>query len=141
VSDSQEVSALLARAATLLNAAGIVLWMKSDGGHELAPAAATGYDDRLVARLGRLSRDADNVTAAAFREASARISVARGGAAAALAVPLLSPTGPVGVLSAEIRDVPEVDTQRQALAAILAAQLSMLLGAPATEALKHGTTE
>ena len=128
VSDSQEVSALLARAATLLNAAGIVVWMKSDGSQELAPAASTGYDDRLVSRMGTISRDADNVTAAAFREASPKISAARGDASAALAVPLLSPAGPVGVLSAEIREVAEVDAQRQALAAILAAQLSMLLG-------------
>jgi hypothetical protein len=130
VSDSQEVSALLTRAATLLNAAGIVLWLKSNGGQELAAAASTGYDDRIVARLGTISREADNVTAAAFREASARTTAARGGTPAAMAVPLVSPAGPVGVLSAEIREVAEVDPQRQALAVILAAQLSMLLGGP-----------
>jgi hypothetical protein len=142
VSDSQEVSALLTRAATLLNAAGIVVWMNSNGGRELAAAASTGYDDRIVARLGTISREADNVTAAAFREASARMTAARGDTPAAMAVPLVSPTGPVGVLSAEIRDVAEVDPQRQALAAILAAQLSMLLGgsAGAGRAGDAGTT-
>jgi hypothetical protein len=141
VSDSQEVSALLARAASLLNASGIVLWMASEGGRELAPAASTGYDDRLVSRIGTISRDADNLTANAFRDAVARTSAARGDSASALAVPLLTPAGPVGVLSAELRDT-AVDPQRQAIATILSAQLSMLLGSgPATEARKHGTDE
>jgi hypothetical protein len=129
VSDSHEVSALLARAASLLNASGIVLWMTANGDGELAPAASTGYDERLVARLGKISRDADNVTAAAYRDAAPKTSAARGDASAALAIPLLTPGGPVGVLSAEIREASDVDAQRQALATILAAQLSMLLGA------------
>jgi hypothetical protein len=141
VSDSQDVAALLARAAGLLHASGIVLWMASEGGHELAPAAAAGYDDRLLSRMGTISREADNLTAAAFRDAVVKISPSRGDAAAALAVPLITPAGPAGVLSAELRDA-GVDPPRQAIATILAAQLSMLLGSvPATESRKHGTDD
>jgi hypothetical protein len=142
VADSQEIPTLLARAAALLNASGLVVWMASEGGLELCPAVTTGYDDRLIALMGTISREADNVTAAAFRDGLARTSAARPNASAALAVPLLTPAGAVGVLSAEIRDVPEIDPQRQALASILSAQLATLLGSSAAaEPLKHGTSE
>lgn len=142
VSDSQDVAALLTRAAGLLHASGIVLWMASKGGHELAPAASSGYDERLIARMGTISREADNLTATAYREAVVKTSPARGDSAAALAVPLLAPSGAVGVLSAELRDVAAVDAQHQAIATILSAQLSMLLGAaPPTDARKHGTDQ
>ena len=127
VSDSQEIGALLGRAAALLNASGIVLWMASDARDGLAPAATSGYDERLVSRIGSISRDDDNLTANAFREIKSRTSKARQGSAAALAVPLVAPSGAVGVLSAELRESADVDPQQLAIATIVAAQLSMLL--------------
>jgi hypothetical protein len=131
VSQSIEITALLGRAATVLNATGAIVWMATADRHEIYPAAAAGYDERLLARIGSIKRDAANVTAAALRDASPRTSPRVGTSAAALAVPLMTPLGPVGVFSAEIRDVFAVDDARLAVATIFAAQLATLLGSMA----------
>jgi hypothetical protein len=136
VSQSIEISALLQRAANVLNASGVVVWMASSAGRELYPAASAGYDERLLARIGSIPRDAANVTAGALRDAAPRTSPALGSSAAALAVPLMTPIGPVGVFSAEIRELSEVDEARMAVAAIFAAQLATLLGSMATPAIQ-----
>jgi hypothetical protein len=55
---------------------------------------------------------------------------------------LLTPLGPVGVFSVEIRDVASVDESRLAIATIFAAQLASLLGsmtAPQATAAATGT--
>lgn len=132
VSQTVELSALLQRAATVLNASGVVVWMASEDRRQLHPAASAGYDERMIARIGPIARDASNVTAGAFRDAAARKSGAAG-TTSALAVPLLTPLGPVGVLSAELRDAAAVDEPRLALATIFAAQLASLLGAMGSE--------
>jgi len=128
LSDSNQISALLERAASVLNASGIVVWMASEDRNELFPAASAGYDDRLLTRIGSIARDASNLTAAAFRDGVSRTSARGDASAAALAVPLVTPDGPVGIFSAEIKDVPEVDPARLAVSTIFAAQLSTLLG-------------
>jgi hypothetical protein len=128
LSDSGEISTLLGRAAGVLNASGIVVWMASEDRKELYPAAAAGYDDRLFSRIGSIARDASNLTGAAFRESASKTSPGSDSTAAALAVPLVTPDGPVGVLSAELKSPGQVDSSRLAVATIFAAQLSMLLG-------------
>ena len=128
VSQSIEISTLLERAAKVLNASGVVVWMASPDRHEMYPAASAGYDERLLARIGSIKRDANNVTAGALRDASPRTSSKAGSSAAALAVPLMTPLGPVGVFSAEIRDLAAIDETRLAIATIFAAQLATLLG-------------
>jgi hypothetical protein len=132
VSQSIEISALLGRAGKVLNASGVIVWMASADGRELYPVASAGYDDRLLERIGAIPRNAANVTAGALREAAVRTSPGLGSAASALAVPLMTPIGPVGVLSAEMRQVNEVDDTRMAVATIFAAQLASLLGSMAT---------
>ena len=142
VSQSIEISALLERAAKVLTASGAIVWLASPDRIEMYPAASAGYDDRLLARIGAITRDAANVTAAAFRDAAPRTSAKTASASAALAVPLLTPLGPVGVLSAEVRDVSTVDETRLAVATIFAAQLATLLGsmaAPSTPIEATGT--
>ena len=133
-SQSIEVSNLLARGAKVLNAAGLVVWMTSPDGRELYPAASAGYDERLLARIGNIPRSASNVTAGALRDANPRTSPRMGHAAAALAVPLLTPLGAVGVLSAELKGVEKVDDSRLAVATIFAAQLATLIGSMAAPA-------
>jgi hypothetical protein len=127
-SQSIEVSSLLARAAKVLDASGAVVWMASPDGRELYPAASTGYDERLLSRIGTIPRTANNVTAGAIRSGTPRASPRVGQSAAALAVPLLTPLGAVGVLSAELKNIPEVDETRLAMATIFAAQLASLVG-------------
>ncbi len=131
VSESSEISALLGRAATVLTASGVIVWVASAQGTELLAAAASGYDERLFTRLGSIDREASNVTAAAFRDGKAQTRSRGTGTAAALAVPLMTPIGPVGVFSAELREIADVDADRLALASIFAAQLANLLGSMA----------
>jgi hypothetical protein len=130
VLDGRDVPALLERAATLLDAKGIMLWAADADGALLRPAACHGYGDKVLAKLKPLQVDSDNVTSLAFRSLQPQ---SIGGAAAAdsgaLAVPLLTPTGCVGVLAAETRQSrPHPDLIP--LARIIAAQFSTLV-APA----------
>jgi hypothetical protein len=128
VSQTNEIDALLGRAARVLSASGVIVWVASENRDELLPAASSGYDERLFERIGSIRRDAANLTASAFRAGTPRTSVGGTAAPAALAVPLLTPHGSVGVLSAELRDIVEIDPDRLAVAAIFAAQLANLLG-------------
>jgi GAF domain len=114
--------------AKVLDASGAVVWMASADGRELYPAASAGYDERLLARIGTIPRTANNVTAGAIRSGTPKSSARVGQSAAALAVPLLTPLGAVGVLSAELKNVAEVDETRLAVATIFAAQLASLVG-------------
>ena len=128
IADSTELASLLDRAAKVIGASGIIVWMASPDGRELYPAASSGYDAKMFTRIGSIARDAANLTAAAYRDGYARTSEALGPSPAAFATPLIGPQGPVGVLSAELKDIKEIDRERLALAAIIAAQLATLLG-------------
>jgi hypothetical protein len=128
-SQSIEVSNLLARAAKVLDASGAIVWIASPDGRDLHPVASAGYDERLLARIGAIPRTANNVTAHAIRTGTARTSPRAEQSAAALAIPLLTPLGAVGVLSAEFKSLAEVDEHRLAVATIFAAQLSSVVGA------------
>ena len=124
--DTGALSGALDRAATVLGASGVIVWIASNDGNSLSPVASHGFDEKLVSRIGRIPRDSANLTAAAFRENVARVSPATQTAPAALAVSLCGPSGSVGVLSVELKpDVPADDT-RVALATIFAAQLATL---------------
>lgn len=126
LSDVGALSGALARAADVLGASGLIVWVASNDGGTLAPVATHGFDARLVARIGKVARESSNLTAAAFRENAARISLATVSAPAAVAVAMCGPSGPVGVLSAELRAGRPADRACVALATIFAAQLATL---------------
>ncbi len=65
--DTRALPPALERAARLLDASGLVIWIADPDGRELMPVMAHGYPQNLVSRLGTIARDAENVTAAAFR--------------------------------------------------------------------------
>ncbi len=124
--DTGALSGALDRAARVLGASGVIVWISSNDGSSLSPVASHGFDEKLVTRIGRIPRDSANLTAAAFRENVARVIAATSTAPAALAVSLCGPSGSVGVLSVELKpDVP-ADDARVALATIFAAQLATL---------------
>lgn len=126
LADTGALSGALDRAASALDASGVIVWITSNDGNTLSPVASHGFDQKLVTRIGRIPRDSANLTAAAFRENLARVSAATPTAPAALAVSLCGPSGPVGVLSVELKpDIP-ADEARVALATIFAAQLATL---------------
>lgn len=122
---------LLARAAGLLDAAGLIVWAWDPDRAALRPTLAHGYPPAVLAHVPAVERAADNVTAAAFRTAEPCGSAAGDCAHGALAVPLLTPGGCAGVLALELRRGREDDATVRAAATIVAAQLAAMIGAPA----------
>lgn len=126
VADPGALEGALARVISVLNATGLIVWVASNGNGSLAPVATSGFDPKLVARIGRIARDSHNLTAAAFRENTPKTSAASATTPAALAVPMCGPGGLAGVLSVELRSKEIVDDAKVALAGIIAAQLATL---------------
>jgi hypothetical protein len=132
VSESVQIIPLLDRVRMLIEARGVIVWMSTPDRGELHAAAVSGYDARVVARLGSISRESDNLTADAFRANAVRSNAAVGSTAAALAVPLPSPGGPAGVFSAELTAGSVVDEGKLNAARVIAAQLGAVLGSAAS---------
>jgi hypothetical protein len=128
VEDTTALPPLLERAASLLEAAGIILWIADPEGRELIPVLAHGYPQHLVNRLGAIPRDAENATAAAFRTGALQTVFGDGSSHGAIAAPLVGGGGCVGVMAAEVKADTEKLTANLAAATILAAQLASLVG-------------
>jgi hypothetical protein len=126
LSDPGALEGALDRVSSMLNATGLIVWVASNDGATLSPVATNGFDPVMVARIGRIPRDGANLTAAAYRENTPKVSPATATTPAALAVALCGPTGPAGVLSVELKAGQSADETKVALASIVAAQLSTL---------------
>jgi CHASE3 domain sensor protein len=131
VVDTRALPSLLDRAASLLDASGIILWIADPDGRELNPIFAQGYPQQLVNRLGTIPREAENATAAAFRTSLLQTVMADDISAGAIAAPLVTSGGCVGVMAAEVRHDGERQDLKLAAASIVAAQLATLVGPPA----------
>lgn len=127
VLDSRDLPAIVERTARILDARGVVLWAADTAGALLQPALTHGYPDRVVRRLSSLQIDGDNVTALAFRSLRPQtMNGATDEAPGAVAVPLVTTSGCVGVLAVETRGHrPPAETL--ALARIIAAQFSTVI--------------
>jgi hypothetical protein len=126
VQEPRELPALLDRAAAVLNAAGLVIWMPDGPGGHLRPTLAHGYPPVVITRMGTIAADADNATAVAFRTQVLQTVPAEGTAPGAVAAPLITADGCSGVMAAELRaGSPATDVR--AIAAIIAAQLATLI--------------
>lgn len=142
VSDIRDVNASLARAADLMDATGIIVWMGSTTGADLRPVLAHGYTPQVLARIPTVPRSADNAAAAAYRTGALQIVVSKPGADnGAVVAPIVSPDGCIGALSAEIAGGGEGSDSVQALATIVAAQLAGVLHASATSAADLAQTK
>lgn len=130
--DTRALPGMLERAADLLDASGIVLWIADPDGRELAPIVTHGYSPQLVTRLGTIPRGAENATAAAFRTSLLQTVVTDAVSSGAIAAPLVTPSGCVGVMAAEIRHEGERQEAILAAAGIVAAQLATLVGPPSS---------
>jgi len=130
VLDGEDVPALFERLAPVLGARGLVLWTADAGGGQLRPSLTLGYSERVIERLGTLPVDSDNVTSLAFRSMrSQAVNGAAPAAPGAIAVPLVTATGCVGVLAAEVsRTRPDHETI--AVARMIAAQFAALMASP-----------
>jgi hypothetical protein len=133
VIDSRDVPSLVERAATVLQAKGMVLWVADSAGVMLRPSVTHGYPEKILARLGPLQIDGDNVTSLAFRSMRPQtMSGAAPGTPSALAVPLLTASGCVGVLAAEVKQEKPAG-ELMPVARIIAAQFAALI-APTEDA-------
>jgi CHASE3 domain sensor protein len=129
--DTRALPSLLDRAASVLDASGIILWIADPDGRELNAIFAQGYPQQLVNRLGTIPRDAENATAAAFRTSLLQTVMADAISHGAIAAPLVTSGGCVGVMAAEVRHDAERHDIKLAAATIVAAQLATLVGPPA----------
>ena len=124
LSNTSELTALLARTAQILNASGIIVWVVDASGASLRPAIGHGYAATTLARLGTIACDGDNATAAAFRDTRMLVVPTDGAGAGAIVAPLASPSGCTGVVSMELNDGWESSEEVQSTVAIIAAQLA-----------------
>jgi hypothetical protein len=138
--DGQELPALLERSSKVLDATGFIVWLADPQGHQLRPSLAHGYTQQALAKLPTIPRHADNATAAAFRHAEMQIVRTNGMSPGAVVVPILGPTGCVGVMAAEVRHGREASESARALARIVAAQLATLVSGAAAPAAADSST-
>jgi hypothetical protein len=130
VAEAQELPGLLDRAASVLGASGVVVWVQNPAGTALIPAVGHGYSPGVMSRMQPIARDADNFVADAYRAGELRVVPAGDDSKGAIVTPLITPSGPVGVLSAEVSGGVEASNVVQAIATIIAAQLATLIPGP-----------
>jgi hypothetical protein len=127
VLDAGDLPALVTRAADVLKAPGLIVWVADQNGQTLYPLLTHGYQTATLMKMGSLSTDADNATAAAWRTGELRAVPATSDASGALVAPLVTSQGCVGVLAAEVKDGRELRGEVRALATIFAAQLATIV--------------
>ena len=129
LASATELPDLLGRAAELLNASGMIVWVNDGSGEALRPAICHGYSQAMIARLGAIPHDSENATASAFREGRMHVVPADSTGSGAIVAPLISSINCFGVLSAELREGWEARRDVQSLTRIIAAQLAGLIAA------------
>ncbi len=130
IQETRALPRLLERAAGILHASGIVLWIADPDGRELSPIVVHGYSPQLASRFGTIARDAGNVTALAYRTCLLQTMKSDTVSNGAIAAPLVTGTGCVGVMAAEMKDGGEQQEPLLAAATIFASQLATLVGPP-----------
>jgi transcriptional regulator with XRE-family HTH domain len=133
-----DVTQLLGEAVRILDAVGLIVWVWDAEADELKAALAGGYSESVLSQLPKVKREADNATAAAFR--SAQTCAVHGGerSTGALAVPVMSPDGCVGVLAVELPPGDDHVVALRAVVTMFAAQLGRLIAAaPAAESAER----
>ena len=139
VSTEDELPVLLARTAQVLNASGIIVWVRNEQGTALRPALSHGYSANTLTRYGELDHASETTVAAAFRNSRTYVVDADGETPGAVVVPLVSASGCTGVVSIELNDGCEANHAVQSTAAIIAAQLSTFIVADAAVDVATGT--
>lgn len=127
VHDTSELQELLARAAALLDATGIVVWMGSQEGDVLWPAFSHGYSPQSLAKMQALPRDGSTPVSMAFRKGLMEVVPAADRNSGAIVAPILTASGCVGAMAVEVPHGAERSDAAQALSSIVAAQLATLV--------------
>jgi hypothetical protein len=127
VDDEAGLVRALEKAARLLDATGLIVWIWDSSVAALKPALAHGYSERVVARLPAVRWNANNATATAFRSGQTCAIDGDEGASGAIAVPLMTPAGCAGVLAVELAHGRGQMRGVRATATIFAAMLAQLM--------------
>ncbi len=127
LTSASDLPDLLGRAAAVLNASGMIVWVSDGSGESLRPAVCHGYSQAMLARLGAIPHDSENATASAYREGRMHVVPADSSGSGAVVTPLVSSVNCFGVLSAELREGWEARRDVQSLIRIIAAQLATLV--------------
>ncbi len=142
VQDATDLPPLLERSVKVLDGSGLIVWLTGHGAEPLRPILTHGYSAETVRRIGSIRRDADNATAAAFRDASLKTVAGDDAASGAIVAPLVTGRGCIGLLAVEIPPGVALDETRQSVARILASQLALLLAEqPAGESQRRDEGE
>jgi len=132
VAETAALSELLGRAASILDASGATLWLGA--GEQLFAVLGHGYTPQTLSRFGPIARDADNAAAKAWRTGGVATVGSTEKSAGAIVAPMFGPDGCIGVLAFESRSKREHDATMQAVAALIAAQVSTAVSAWPTAA-------
>jgi CHASE3 domain sensor protein len=127
VAETAALSELLGRAASILDASGATLWLGA--GEQLFAVLGHGYTPHTLSRFGPIARDADNAAAKAWRTGGVATVGSTEKSAGAIVAPMFGPDGCIGVLAFESRSKREDDATMQAVAALIAAQVSTAVSA------------
>jgi hypothetical protein len=132
--DSGEaLAALVDRAADVIGAAGIVVWL--EGGEEgLVPALTHGYGPQARTLLGALPLSEENVTTRAWHSGQLQWVEGDSQSRAALAAPMFQGPRRTGVLAVELTNGSAAGPLPRALTSILAAQFATALSPQPAEA-------
>ena len=136
VTDTRALPGILERISRVLDASGMVVWIADPDGRELSPILVHGYPPQLATRLGTIPRDTSNVTALAYRTGLLQTKKSDAVSEGAIAAPLVSASGCVGVLAAEMKNGGEQHDVMLSTAAILASQLATLVGPPSARSAR-----
>ena len=129
VLDAGDLPGLLARAAGVLDASGVIVWVADRAGHALFPLLTHGYSGAAGVHIGSIPTGGDNATATAWRTGEVQAVQSDAEGSGALVAPIVTAEGCVGVLAAELRDGRERRDDVRALASIFAAQLATFVTA------------
>ena len=125
---AHDVQPLLQELASILDATGVIVWLWNSSSAVLRPALVYGYSAGVVARLPVVTREDDNPTAASFRTGKIREIASEAGSCGAVVLPLLLRAKCVGVLAVELQPGARLTESARAVATILAAALTQLVG-------------
>lgn len=127
VMNAGDVTTVLAKAAEILDARGVIVWVADKPGVTLYPMFTHGYPPAVLTRLGTIATSANNATAAAWRTGELVAVPAQRDAHGALVTPIVTGDGCVGVLAAELRNGREMREDVRAMATIFSAQLATVV--------------
>jgi hypothetical protein len=127
VTSAADIPDLLARAARVIGARGVIVWVVDDQGASLYPLFTHGYPQAVLLRLGTLNADANNATAAAWRTGDLTVVESTNEGPGAIVAPVVTSQGCVGVLAAELAAGGENRDDVRAMSVIFAAQLATVV--------------